>query len=139
MRFIDKHVRRTSSESERDGQARGEPRVVISDPELDHLSPKTAQHVDFLSNQFATDPVDTNSISIDTSQNASFRTSKLPATPTQYYTPHYENRRNRVAEQNHHSAASMRWLDIASFAQMKTSELPPSEKVKNQRPRRRKR
>ena len=69
----------------------------------------------------------------------SFRTSNLPATPTQYYTPHYENRRARLAEQSHHSAASMRWLDIASFAKMKTSELPPSENVKRKRPKRKKR
>ena len=74
VRFLDKHIRRTSSESNSESQARGEPTKVVvndvSDPQLDHLSPNTAQHVDFLSNQFATDPANPIRISIDTSQNA---------------------------------------------------------------------
>ncbi|GMH79263.1 hypothetical protein TrLO_g14979 [Triparma laevis f. longispina] len=135
VHFIDKHIRKSSNES---GQSEA----------------RTAEHINFLSNRFAvskaeprpapkpptpTDPPPPpHPLRIDASSRASFRTSKLPATPQQYYSPHYANKRAHLAD--HHSKASIHWLDIANFATKPTSELPSSQEKKKQgeRPRRKK-
>lgn len=74
---------------------------------------------------------------IDTSARASYRTDAIPPTPAEYHETPFRPRKN----DNHHSSASIRWLDIANYATMDTAELPLSTAVKPEgrpRPRRRK-
>ena len=50
---------------------------------------------------------------IDTSAKASYRTTAIPPTPSQYHKTPF-----RPSKEAHHSSASIRWLDIANFADM---------------------
>lgn len=75
---------------------------------------------------------------IDTSAKASYRTTSIPPTPYQYHETPF-----RPSRDTHHTSASIRWLDIANFADMETEDLPippPStaEGRPRQRPRRKK-
>ena len=149
VRFIDRHIRKTSNESVGSEESyitpptkpksNATPTVVtvipapipmlktssfVPDPqEVDDLTPRTAEHINFLSNRFAVTKTSPRAaplpplpsaprrippsrpppLNIDSSSRASFRTSKLPATPQQYYSPHYANKRAHLAD--HHSKA----------------------------------
>ncbi|GMI45119.1 hypothetical protein TrCOL_g10301 [Triparma columacea] len=112
------------------------------------LTPNTSTHVNNLVSSFslqttsASQPPQTssnftpyfsgkNNTTIDKSVNASFRTGIIPPTPEGYHDDGGKGRRYK----EHHSNASIRWLDIANFADMETEDLPPSSTVAKKVPR----